>query len=104
VNGVPLRRVNQAFVIATSTKVDVSKVAVPASVNDDFFKAPKAEKAKKSEEGFFALTEKKGDTSAERKAAQTAVDAGVKLDETLTGYLKSRFSLSKGQKVHELKF
>jgi large subunit ribosomal protein L6e len=104
VNGVPLRRVNQAFVIATSAKVDISKAKVPDNVNDDFFKAPKAEKAKKSEETFFAQSEKKGETSDARKAAQTAVDAGVKLDETLTAYLKARFSLSKGQKVHELKF
>merc|ERR1711885_128227 len=38
VNGVPLRRVPQSYVIATKTTVDVSKVAVPASVTDALFK------------------------------------------------------------------
>merc|ERR1712139_124770 len=37
VNGVPLRRVNQRFCIATSTKVDV-KGADAAQVSDDYFK------------------------------------------------------------------
>ena len=36
INGVPLRRMNQAYVIATSTKVDVSGVNV-ASVDDAYF-------------------------------------------------------------------
>ena len=30
-------RVNQRFLLATSTKVDVSKVKVPASIDDKYF-------------------------------------------------------------------
>lgn len=37
-NGVPLKRMDPAYVIGTSTKVDVSGVTVPESVNDSFFK------------------------------------------------------------------
>lgn len=51
VNGVPLRRVNQAYVIATSTKVDVSKADV-GKIADDFFKKAK-KAAKKGESEFF---------------------------------------------------
>merc|ERR1711924_417006 len=52
VNGVPLRRVPQSYVIATQTKVDVSKVKIPDTVNDDLFKKPKSAK-KKDDELFF---------------------------------------------------
>ena len=44
VNGVPVRRANQAYVLATSTKVDISKVNVDAKFTDAYFKAAEAAK------------------------------------------------------------
>ena len=54
INGVPLRRVNQAYTITTSTKVDIKGVNV--TFEDDFFK--KEKKTGKSEEKFFAEASK----------------------------------------------
>ena len=47
VNGVPLRRVNQAYVIATSTTVDVSKVDVSKLTDKDFAQTRKQASAAK---------------------------------------------------------
>merc|ERR1712029_373218 len=85
VNGVPLRRVNQRFMSATSTKIDVSGVEVPNKINDqylarmrkttkkedgDISEAKKEEREKKIEE----LKEKR---EAERKSDQVTVDKQV---------------------------
>mmetsp|Transcript_20414 Transcript_20414/g.46455 ORF Transcript_20414/g.46455 Transcript_20414/m.46455 type:complete len:186 (-) Transcript_20414:65-622(-) len=107
VNGIPLRRVNQRYCIATSHKVDVSK-ADYSSVNDTYFKREedKKKKSKKSEGGFFAPeTEKKG-ISEEKKSGQKKMDEAVvgKLDATEKMYLRSIFSLSEKMFPHELKF
>merc|ERR1712171_25073 len=53
VNGVPLRRVPQSYVIGTQTKINISKVKVPDTVNDAMFKKPKTPKKKKDDELFF---------------------------------------------------
>lgn len=52
INGVPLRRVNQSYVIATSTKVDISGVNVE-KFDDKYFAKEVAEKKKKGEGEFF---------------------------------------------------
>lgn len=103
VNGVPLRRVNQSYVIATSTTVDVSKVKAD-KFNDAYFgsKAPKGKK--KKEDDFFAGDAAKAEVPAERKADQAAVDAALKPDATMAKYLKATFSLSKNDVPHRMRF
>lgn len=105
VNGVPLRRVNQAYVIATSTKVDTSKVSVPETVNDAFFKREKTA-TRKDEGGFFKEEEAAVEISADRKELQKSVDASILagLDKTVKAYLNAKFSLTNGQKPHAMKF
>ena len=54
VNGCPMRRINQTYLIATQTSIDVSGVKVPESINDEYFRRAKAVKAKKTEGDIFA--------------------------------------------------
>jgi len=103
VNGIPLRRVNQAYVIATSTKVDVSKVDAKKAVDTDFGKPKVSKSQKKKKEDFFG-TAAENTLSDAKKAAQTAVDGAIKCDNMMKKYLKARFSLSKGQAPHNMKF
>eukprot|EP00262_Sarcandra_glabra_P017567 TRINITY_DN6052_c0_g1_i1.p1 TRINITY_DN6052_c0_g1~~TRINITY_DN6052_c0_g1_i1.p1 ORF type:complete len:255 (+),score=52.16 TRINITY_DN6052_c0_g1_i1:110-766(+) len=75
VNGVPLRRVNQAYVIATSTKVDISGVDVE-KFGDKYFAKEAVKKNKKGEGEFFeAEEEEKKALPQEKKDDQKAVDA-----------------------------
>jgi len=107
VNGVPLRRVNQAYVIATSTKVDVSSVDVK-NISDDFFKRAAEKKSKKDSSEFFKEDAKKNTITEERKAAQKKVDSALigvigKVAQ-LKAYLGAKFSLTNGLIPHTIKF
>ena len=43
-NGVPLRRVPQSYVIATQTKLNIDSLKDDKELNDDFFKRQKSKK------------------------------------------------------------
>lgn len=104
VNKVPLRRVNQAYCIATSTSVDVSKVDVK-KVEDSYFGKAKVTKAQKKKKGEEMFEEAKGTgPSDEKKKVQASVDAAIKCDPMMTKYLKATFSLSKNDVPHKMIF
>jgi large subunit ribosomal protein L6e len=106
-NGVPLRRVHPAYVIATSTSVDVSSIDV-SSFTDKQFKQPKSKGKKEGEEEFFEGESKKAIVSDERKADQSKIDAellnAVKAVDSLDSYLSAHFTLRKGDLPHKMKF
>jgi len=110
VNGVPLRRVAQRYVIATSTKVDVSSVKVPAEVTDKLWSRPKQTKKdsdKKSEEKFFGKKINKELPAAFVQYQQQVDNALEKVIDSvpnLKDYLSTRFSLSNGQHPHQMKW
>ncbi|RZR76994.1 hypothetical protein BHM03_00001925 [Ensete ventricosum] len=125
INGVPLRRVNQSYVIATSTKVDISGVNAD-KFGDKYFTKERKEKTKKGEGEFFETEKevfcfpahtllffswKMQETKAlpqEKKDDQKAVDSplikAIEAVPDLKAYLGARFSLRSGMKPHELVF
>jgi len=50
VNGVPIKRVNPAYVIATSTSIDISHIELDPKFNDDYFTRPKKKRENKTTE------------------------------------------------------
>ena len=97
-----MRRVNQRYVIATSTSVDVSKVNT-SKFTDAYF--AKDAKAKKGADDFGEDAAPAKEVSAERKADQAAVDGAIKIaDADLKLYLSKKFYLTKGQYPHLMKF
>eukprot|EP00922_Rhytidocystis_sp_ex-Travisia-forbesii_P028219 GHVS01041421.1.p1 GENE.GHVS01041421.1~~GHVS01041421.1.p1 ORF type:complete len:217 (+),score=14.22 GHVS01041421.1:119-769(+) len=126
-NRIPLRRASQRFVIATSTRLDISNVDM-SKFDDCYFQRSKKEKIlerkdRKSRsrvgggddsEALF-MSEEKTKVGVERlpeikiqdqKTVDTALLASIKKhkEPLLSHYLKSRFSLSDGQYPHQMLF
>ncbi|KAF7560717.1 hypothetical protein G7046_g3428 [Stylonectria norvegica] len=110
INGVPLRRVNSRYVIATSYKVDISGLdekKIGEISQPKYFTADKATE-KAGEDAFFKQGEKpeKKQINSSRAADQKAIDkallANIKKVDLLASYLASSFSLRKGDKPHEM--
>jgi len=110
-NGCPLRRINQRYLLATATKIDLTAVKVPENINDKYFARVKAEKSAKKDGDIFDAKKEGYKPSEQRKADQTAVDtevlAAIKANAdgaVLKQYLKANFALSKGQFPHKMTF
>lgn len=116
-NRCPLRRINQRYVIATKTRLDVSPLKVPEHVNDAYFSRQKRDAKRKSGSGGagsaspFAEKKVKYAPSKQRVKDQVSVDkqliAAVKKHEdgkTLRGYLACHFKLSNKQFPHSMVF
>lgn len=130
-NGVPLRRVDSRYIIATSTKIDIAGVDT-TKITPETFKRATAEKRVKGEGEFMGDKAKKaaektakktsgaskksagingGKVSDERRALQKTIDAALvaalkkdSLGKQKAGYLKSVFTVKPGDAPHRMKW
>jgi len=107
INGVPLRRVSQAYVIATSTKINIDNVKIDESFTDGYFKRAKEPRKKGTEEEFFGEIQKTPLPETKvglQKIIDAEIVAAINKEAFLKSYLNASFSLSKGQAPHAIKF
>lgn len=112
VNGVPLRRVNSRYVIATRTKVDISGIdnSVVEKVGGEKYFAREKSIKSKGEEAFFKQGEKPepkkvaSHRAEDQRSVDKAILANLKKEPFLLSYLGSTFSLRKGDRPHEMVF
>jgi len=110
-NGCPLRRINQIYVIATKTKLDVSSVKLPDRLNDEYFRRKQLKKPRHTEGEIFDTKKEVYTVSEERKKDQVEVDTQVlsvirshKDKKLLFGYLGAMFSLKTKDYPHRMVF
>ncbi|KAI9804323.1 MAG: hypothetical protein M1833_007130 [Piccolia ochrophora] len=113
INGVPLRRVNARYVIATSAKLSLDGVdneTVDKVGGEGYFTREDRKKGKKgSEEQFFKQGEGKGEKkkvegsrASDQKKVDKGVIAAIGKEKYLGQYLASSFSLRRGDRPHEM--
>lgn len=122
-NGVPIRRIDSRYIIATSTKINISSVDT-SKITPELFKRAKTEKRVKSEGEFMGDKAKKAAEAKAKKTAKaakksvvpevrvalqksvdTALIAAIKKDAQgaeKAGYLRSVFTVKPGDMPHRL--
>jgi len=111
VNGCPLRRINQIYVIATRTKLDISAIKLPDTLNDAYFRRKLLKKPRHAEGEIFDTKKEVYAVTDERKKDQVAVDTQLlsvirqhKDKKYLFGYLGALFSLKSKEYPHKMVF
>jgi len=111
VNGCPLRRINQIYVIATKTKLNISSVKIPDNLNDTYFRRKLLKKPRHAEGEIFDTKKEVYSVSEERKKDQLEVDTQLlsvvrqhKDKKYLFGYLGALFSLKSKDFPHKMVF
>lgn len=107
VNGVPLRRVNARYVIATSTRISVESVDVSKFNVEYFARDHKLTKKEKREANLFPekqVRELKTERIEDQKVVDKALLVEIKKTPLLKQYLAASFSLKNGDRPHLLKF
>jgi len=115
INRCPLRRIHQNYVIATKTKLNISKVKLPKQLGDKYFRrAHENRKKVAAAKGVDAvLKKKKADykVSKQRKKDQKVVDKMLlkvirahRDRHLLVRYLGSQFALTNNVFPHKLQF
>jgi len=113
VNGCPMRRVDQRYIIATKTSIDISSVKIPDSVNDDLFKRTINNKATKKSSLFsnekkdkekYAPSEERKKLTAEVESQVIAVIEKLPDTQTMFKYICSKFFLQNGDYPHKMIF
>jgi len=109
INGVPLRRVNQRYVIATKTRINVASVNLGENLNDKYFSRVKAKASKDA--GIFDQKKEGYKPSDQKVKDQVDIDnqilATIKKEadgKSLRGYLSSVFQLKNKEYPHLMVF
>jgi large subunit ribosomal protein L6e len=112
-NACPLRRINQIYVIATKTKLDIGKVNVPEHLDDKYFRRSRKTKktSKSADPDIFAKKNEGYVLSDQRKKDQEQVDKQILSlvkahpdKKFMYGYLGSTWSLRKNEFPHKMVF
>ncbi|KAI4454328.1 60s ribosomal protein l6 [Holotrichia oblita] len=111
INACPLRRISQRYVIGTQTRIDISGVKIPDTIDDTYFRRERKKRAKKEEGDIFSTKKESYKVSDQRKADQKIVDkeiiGAIKKNperKLLYAYLATMFGLRSSQYPHRMKF